>query len=671
MKEHLEKNKLIPDEQKGCMANCYGTLDQLLIDQMVLEDAKWNKKNLSCAWIDYRKAFDSIPHDYLIKMLEVHKFDDTIINFFKTSMDIWQTILTINNNSETIRSDPLKISTGIFQGDSPSGLHFVICLLPLSWLLKKANLGYYIGKGRNKLIHHLLFMDDLKLYAANDAQLESLLSIVKIFSDDIKMSFGLDKCNKITIKRGKPTMQPDILLYDGEVIKELDNTEIYKYLGVDENSGICLKQMKTKVKNEYFHRIKKILKTKLNGKNIITAINSFAMPALSYGFAILDWSITELDEIDRNTRKLLKKFHILHNKSDIHRLYIPRRESGRGLLSALIQYKKAIISIAHYLANSRERLICTLVEWNNTRGAKSLIRKAETYSREVGLDFQQLKNKDKATSKTDVKNGIQANQIQKYENMPLHGQFARELNAPYIDKEASIAWIKGSTLKGVTEATTFAIQEQAITTKYIETHIHKSTDNDTCRLCNQYPETIHHILSGCPILAPNKYTERHDNVGKLLFINLAKKFELLTKQEQWYSYEPPPVLENEHTKLLWNFYIQTDHQIAHNKPDILLHNKDENYLLIIDMAIPSDYNVVTKRAEKLRNYTDLAVELKTLWHIRNAYIIPFIIGTTGIIHNQFYKDIEHIPINIDIKEYQKIAILGSVNIARAFFQSVS
>ena len=35
MKEHLQKNKLIPDEQKGCMANCYGTLDQLLIDQMV------------------------------------------------------------------------------------------------------------------------------------------------------------------------------------------------------------------------------------------------------------------------------------------------------------------------------------------------------------------------------------------------------------------------------------------------------------------------------------------------------------------------------------------------------------------------------------------------------------------------------------------------------------
>ena len=47
--------------------------------------------------------------------------------------------------------------------------------------------------------------------------------------------------------------------------------------------------MKTKLRNEYFIRIKKILKSELNSKNTITAINTFAVPAISYGFAILDW----------------------------------------------------------------------------------------------------------------------------------------------------------------------------------------------------------------------------------------------------------------------------------------------------------------------------------------------------------------------------------------------
>ena len=49
---------------------------------------------------------------------------------------------------------------------------------------------------------HLMFMDDIKLYGANDRQLESLVDIVKTFSDDIQMSFGIDKCNKTTIIRG-------------------------------------------------------------------------------------------------------------------------------------------------------------------------------------------------------------------------------------------------------------------------------------------------------------------------------------------------------------------------------------------------------------------------------------------------------------------------------------
>ena len=48
---------------------------------------------------------------------------------------------------------------------------------------------------------------------------------------------------------------------------------------------------------------------------------------------------------------------------------------------------------------------------------------------------------------------------QQYENMPLHGQFAREINEPYINKDTSIAWIKNSKLKGSTEATIFAIEE--------------------------------------------------------------------------------------------------------------------------------------------------------------------------------------------------------------------
>ena len=45
-----------------------------------------------------------------------------------------------------------------------------------------------------KPVYHLLLMDDLKLYGANKDQLDSLIQVVRVFSQDTRMSFGLDKC---------------------------------------------------------------------------------------------------------------------------------------------------------------------------------------------------------------------------------------------------------------------------------------------------------------------------------------------------------------------------------------------------------------------------------------------------------------------------------------------
>ena len=46
-------------------------------------------------------------------------------------------------------------------------------------------------------------MDDLKVYAKNEKDLESLIQTVRIFSEDIGMEFGLDKCAVLIMKRGK------------------------------------------------------------------------------------------------------------------------------------------------------------------------------------------------------------------------------------------------------------------------------------------------------------------------------------------------------------------------------------------------------------------------------------------------------------------------------------
>ena len=62
MYNYLERETILPEEQKGCKRGSRGTKDQLLIDKMVLNDCKKRHTNLSMTWIDYRKAYDLVPH---------------------------------------------------------------------------------------------------------------------------------------------------------------------------------------------------------------------------------------------------------------------------------------------------------------------------------------------------------------------------------------------------------------------------------------------------------------------------------------------------------------------------------------------------------------------------------------------------------------------------------
>ena len=167
----------------------------------------------------------------------------------------------------------MDVKRGILQGDSLSPLLFVLCLIPLTTVLNKSESVYQFSSNKEK-INHLLFMDDLKLYPKNEKGLEPLVQIVRIFSDDIGVGFGIDKCAKLFLKRGKITKFYGISLPDGTVMKGLIEGAGYKYLGIPQADQIRYTKMKEKVKAKYRRRVPKVLETKLNGGNIIKGINT-------------------------------------------------------------------------------------------------------------------------------------------------------------------------------------------------------------------------------------------------------------------------------------------------------------------------------------------------------------------------------------------------------------
>jgi len=94
----------------------------------------------------------------------------------------------------------VNIQRGIFQGDSLSSLLFIICLIPLSVMLREANQGYNLTRTPSGKINHLLYMDDLKLYGKNKSELESLIQTVRLYTQDIRRRY-VKMADKTDIKR--------------------------------------------------------------------------------------------------------------------------------------------------------------------------------------------------------------------------------------------------------------------------------------------------------------------------------------------------------------------------------------------------------------------------------------------------------------------------------------
>ncbi|CAH2105270.1 unnamed protein product [Euphydryas editha] len=348
--QHVAEHNILSEQQKGCRKFSQGCKEQLTLDAIVLNHAYKKKKDIHSMFIDYRKAFDSIPHTWLLKVLQIYKINPIIISFLQVSMQNWQTKLKIN---QSLTTEPIHIKRGIFQGDALSPLWFCLALNPLSDLINHSKLGFKLNNEQSSTISHLMYMDDIKLFASNASDLFNLADITQQFSTDINMQFGVDKCKILSIKKGK-LVHNSYALNTGETIEPMNEVSTYKYLGFNQSRQIQQKQTKTDLTTKFKHRLNLILKSELNSRNIVKAINTFAIPVLTYSFGIINWSQTDLQKLQRTIHTKLTKFRKHHPKSCIQRLTLPRQEGGRGLIDIHNLHNKQITTLRQYFHTKSE-----------------------------------------------------------------------------------------------------------------------------------------------------------------------------------------------------------------------------------------------------------------------------------------------------------------------------
>ena len=199
--------------------------------------------------------------------------------------------------------------------------------------------------------------------------------------------------------------------------------------------------------------------------------------------------------------------------------------------------------------------------------------------------------------------------------MKLHGPyFSKQDVIPDVNLKLPHQWLEQSHLRFETECLVCAAQEQALNTRYIQKMIWKKKCSPLYRLCKERPETVAHIVSGCKMLAANKYTFRHNQVATYLHWNILRDRGFKVT-ENWLLHKTQELVTRGGVTITWDMAITTDKKVKCNIPDIIIHDSNTRSYQSIDVAIPICTNIVSKNAEKITKYRELGIELQKCWNL--------------------------------------------------------
>ena len=193
-----------------------------------------------------------------------------------------------------------------------------------------------------------------------EKEIETLIHAVKIYSQDIGMEFGIEKCAMLVMKSGKRHMTDEMELPNHDRIRTLEENETYKYLGILETYIIKQVQMKDLIGKEYLRRTRKLLETKFSSRHLLKGINTWAVPLVRYWGPFLKWTREKLKLMDQRTRKLMTMHKALHPRDDVDRLYVSRKERGRGLTSIEDTVDASIQRLEDFIVKHERGLITTI-----------------------------------------------------------------------------------------------------------------------------------------------------------------------------------------------------------------------------------------------------------------------------------------------------------------------
>ncbi|KAG0435885.1 Retrovirus-related Pol polyprotein from type-1 retrotransposable element R2 [Dictyocoela muelleri] len=601
---HVQNNKIISINQAGAMPQIHASKEQFLLNKSIISN--FNHK-LKVAYIDVKKAFDTVDRSFLIKLLEIIKAPQEIINFIKKADKSWKS--TLQYRGEDL--DKIHFERGIPQGDSLSPLFFTIIMEYITQSLIQSKLfplDIVIDDDKINL-NHLLYMDDIKLYSENKSELIKLLEESKISLNKIGMDLNISKCGA----------NSDISINDQNI-----KTDTYKYLGVIENFEQNAIDMNLEIiEKEILRRFNLVLNSKLSSKNMVTAVNEYAISVINYFIGIIDLDDKFCKDLDRKIRRIMIKYKFHFIDSSIERLYLPRWQNGRGVKSIFNHVEAISYNFSNYVnENNTPRKKIIKIGLESSPDSKILYKKKSIIEKYM-LNENEI---NKSTFKDIQKNNL----LESLKNKALHGTFFKKLMEMNLSHTNCNEWLLHGNQKPSSEAYGFLMQDRYLSSFY---------NSGKCKFCKKANVSIDHLATRCGLLLHSSYIRRHNEVVKCIHLRLMKKFGI-TLRKKLKGHKIEKVVKNENAEIISEIPIKTDSFVTNNKPDLILFDNKKNIIYLIEIGITSLDNLKKYEVEKFQKYRLLAREMEQIYS-RKVLIIPYVITWDGVTtnYNKKYRKI--------------------------------
>jgi hypothetical protein len=525
--DRFEKTLPISVRQKGFRKGD-GLFFNNIILRRAIEDSKKRCKNLRVAFLDMKKAFDSVGHEALWAACRRLGVPEHLVNYCSHFYSRSSTRLVLGGGR---LSDPITSKRGIKQGD-PLSVHLFNAVIDLCTSKINHNIGYKFPNG--ELLDFLAFADDLVLLADSKSGLEvncnTLINELKLagFEPNPLKSATLG----IVARRGKWLCDGSSFLnLGGGLVPAVGINEAYKYLGAPVNARLDSANPSNKLGNW----LCLLSKAPLKPQQRLFLLREFLVPKLYHQLILTEPSAKTLRYLDYQVRTSVKKWLKAKTQFPTSFVYAPIRDGGLGIPS----FRTSVPRLRH-------QRLCRLTSYDDPL-ATLAVNINDLVSPEIAGESITSRTTEESFWRKQLLNTVDGKGFDYHQNIPQAHRWAREPTKLLSGRD----FIRVNHLR-----------YNLLMTRQLKHRMNRHA-SIFCPVCVNVPHTLSHILQSCP-RTHGPRVHRHDMLLKFATDTLIKK--------GWSVVREP--------------HVRTRSGLL--KPDLMFWNNSDPCVSVLDVAIVAD-----------------------------------------------------------------------------------